>query len=315
MKTKMTNIDNPRPNLAVNVGGIRMSNPVMTASGTFGYGEEYADILDLSDLGAIVVKGISPTPATGNRPPRTVETVAGLINAIGLQNPGAESFIANCMPFLRQQNTAVIVNIWGRSIAEYGEVAARFDDVEGVDGLEVNVSCPNIKEGGHVFGTRLDSFRRVLDTVRKNTSLPLMPKLAPNVPDIAAFACAAEDGGADAISLINSLPAMAIDIETRTPILTNITGGLSGPAIHPVALKLVWEAAQAVSIPIVGMGGIMTAADALEFIIAGATAVAIGTATFADPLTALKVVEGISDYLQEHSIHDIAELSGSLTGC
>ena len=289
-----------------------MRNPVMVASGTFGYGPEYADLVDFSRLGAVVVKGISREPVRGNPPPRTVEVASGLINAIGLQNPGVDGFVREYMPFLRKFDVPVIVNIWGRTIEDYAYVAERFDAVDGVAGLEVNVSCPNIKEGSCTFGSNLDMFKRVIDAVRKKTRLPLIPKLAPDIAGIKTFAKAAEESGADAISLINSIPAMAIDIEERRPKLGNTTGGLSGPAIKPVAVKMVWEAAKAVKIPIVGIGGISSAADALEFIIAGATAVAVGTANFTDPATAVSVVDGMEAYLVRRGVTSISELVGSL---
>jgi dihydroorotate dehydrogenase (NAD+) catalytic subunit len=301
-----------KPNLQINLGGILMKNPVMVASGTFGYGPEYADLIDLNRLGAIVVKGISREPVLGNPPPRTVEVADGLINAIGLQNPGMDGFISEYMPFLRQYDVPVIVNIWGRSIEDYARVAERFDAVNGVEGLEVNVSCPNIKEGSHAFGSNLDMFKRVIDATRQKTKLTLIPKLAPDIHGIQTFAKAAEESGADAISLINSVPAMAIDIEERRPKLGNVTGGLSGPAIKPIAVKMVWEAAKAVNIPIVGIGGISCAADALEFLIAGATAVAIGTANFTDPATAMSVIEGIEAYLIRHDMKSAVELVRSL---
>ena len=289
-----------------------MRNPVMTASGTFGYGPEYADLVDFSRLGAIVVKGISREPVRGNATPRTVEVASGLINAIGLQNPGVDGFVKEYMPFLRRHDVPVIVNIWGRTIEDYAFVAERFDAVDGVAGLEVNVSCPNIKEGSCTFGSNLDMFKRVIAAVRAKTKLPLIPKLAPDIAGIKTFAKAAEECGADAISLINSIPAMAIDIEARRPVLGNVTGGLSGPAIKPIAVKMVWEAAKAVKIPIVGIGGISNAADAIEFMIAGATAVAVGTANFTDPATALAVVDGLEAYLAGHGLRGVAELVGSL---
>lgn len=289
-----------------------MKNPVMTASGTFGYGPEYADLVDLNRLGAIVVKGISPQPARGNPLPRTVEVASGLINAIGLQNPGVDGFVNEYMPFLRKFDVPVIVNIWGRTIEDYAYVAERFDAVDGVAGLEVNVSCPNIKEGSCTFGSNLDMFKRVVAAVRAKTKLPLIPKLAPDIAGIKTFAKAAEESGADAISLINSIPAMAIDIEARRPKLGNVTGGLSGPAIKPIAVKMVWEAARAVKIPIVGIGGISSAADALEFIIAGATAVAVGTANFTEPSTAMSVIAGMEEYLARQGLKSITELVGSL---
>ena len=300
------------PDLRVNLGGVRMKNPVMVASGTFGYGPEYADLVDLNQLGALVVKGISLEPWRGNPPPRTVEVASGLINAIGLQNPGAEGFLRDYLPFLRQFDVPVIVNIWGRTVEEYAAVAERLSAADGLAALELNVSCPNVKEGRTAFGTNLPMFRRVLAAVRLKTRLPLIPKLAPDLSQIKAFAQAAEEEGADALSLINSIPALAIDIETRRPILGNRTGGLSGPAIKPIALKLVWEAAQAVRIPIVGIGGIASAADAAEFIIAGASAVAIGTANFTEPTTALTVSEGLRAYLLRHNLGAVQELVGTL---
>ena len=301
-----------KPNLFVNLGGIKMKNPVMAASGTFGYGPEYAELVDLNRLGAVVVKGISLEPVRGNPPPRTVEVAGGLINAIGLQNPGVDGFVNEYMPFLRRYDVPVIVNIWGRSIDDYARVAERFNAVDGIAGLEINVSCPNIKEGSCLFGSNLDMFKRVMDAVRRVTRLSLIPKLAPDIAGVKTFAKAAEEAGADAISLINTIPAMAIDIEERRPKLGNVTGGLSGPAIKPIALKMVWEAAKAVNIPIVGMGGITNAADALEFLIAGADAVAIGAATFIEPLTAAAVIEGVEAYLVRHDMKSLVELVGSL---
>ena len=300
------------PALGVTLGAVHMRNPVMVASGTFGYGPEYADLVDLNTLGAIVVKGIGVAATKGNPTPRTFETESGLLNAIGLPNPGFEGFVKTYLPFLRQYDVPVIVNIWGRTVAEYEEVARRFDDVDGVAALEVNVSCPNIKEGSALFGTDLDMFQRVVSAVRARTRLTLMPKLAPNVSDIAAFARAAEACGADAISLINSIPGMAIDVETRRPRLGRGSGGLTGPAIRPVAVKLVYEAARAVKIPVVGIGGITCAADALEFILAGASAVAVGTANFTNPATAQDVVGGLRAYLRRHQVASIGELVGAL---
>ena len=300
------------PSLEINLAGIRMKNPVMVASGTFGYGPEYADLVDLKQLGAIVVKGISLAPWGGNKTPRMVEVPGGLINAIGLQNPGVKGFIGKYMPFLRQHDIAVIVNIWGKTLEEYAEVAAHFDNVEGVHGLEINISCPNVKAGGSSFGTNLDSTARVVAAVRARTRLPIIPKLAPNVSDIGAFAKVCVENGADAISLINSFPAMAIDIETRQPILANNSGGLSGPAIHPIAVKLVYEAARAVNVPLIALGGIMSARDAIEFMIAGAGAVAVGTANFTEPSTSLQVIDGIRDYLVRHKIGNVREIVRSI---
>jgi dihydroorotate dehydrogenase (NAD+) catalytic subunit len=298
--------------LSVDIGGIRMKTPVMVASGTFGYGPEYADLMDLNQLGAIVVKGICLEATKGNPTPRTVEVTSGLINAIGLQNPGVSGFVHDYMPFLRKYQVPVIVNIWGKTVEEYAEVAARFDEVEGIAGLEVNVSCPNIKEGRCLFGANPEMFKRVVTEVRTRTRLPLIVKLAPDLTNITSFAKMAQECGANAISLINSIPAMAIDIETRRPKLGNVTGGLSGPAIRPIAIKLVWEAAKAVKIPVIGIGGIMNANDAIEFMIAGASAVAVGTANFVDPGTAMKVTEGLRSYLQRHSMTSLKELVGSV---
>ncbi len=301
-----------KPDLSVALGALKLRNPVMVASGTFGYGPEYADLVDLNRLGALVVKGLRPGPWEGNPPPRMVEVTGGLVNAIGLQGPGIAGFASTYLPFLRNYDVPVLVNIWGRTPEEYGEAAAQVSELPGVHGLELNISCPNIKEGGIAFGTDLKMAADLVRLVRARTSLPLFPKLAPNVPRIADFARAAEAEGADGLSLINTLPAMVIDIETRRPVLANRVGGLSGPAIHPVAVKLVWEAAAAVKIPVIGMGGIVTAADAIELMIAGAAAVAVGTANFTDPGTALRVVDGIEAYLERHGMRSAAELTGSV---
>lgn len=300
------------PSLAVNVGGIAMRNPVTVASGTFGYGVEYADWLEVGRLGAITVKGIRLEAWPGNPLPRHVEVAGGMVNAIGLQGPGVAGFIAQYMPRLREINVPVIVNIWGTTLEEYAEVAARLSDVEGVSGLEVNVSCPNVKTGGSSFGTDPATMASVIAAVRKRTRLPVIPKLAPNVPAMGPFARAAVEAGADALSLINTLPAMVIDIERRRPVLANKIGGLSGACIHPVAVKHVYDAAQAVKVPIIAMGGILEAREAIEFLIAGATAVAVGTANFIDPLTPLRVIDGIRDYLVRHQMDSVARLTGSL---
>jgi len=300
------------PNMAVAIAGIKLKNPVMVASGTFGYGPEYADYVDLNRLGALVVKGICLGPWQGNATPRMVEVAGGLVNAIGLQGPGVAGFVSEYLPFLRRFDVPVIVNIWGRTLEEYGEVAAAFDDVEGIAGLELNISCPNIKEGGIAFGTDPAMAAKVIALARRRTRLPLIPKLSPNVPNVALFARISEEEGADAVSLINTLPAMVIDIETRRPVLANGVGGLSGPGIKPVAIKQVWEAAKAVSIPVIGMGGITCADDAVEFMIAGATAVAVGTANFTEPATSMNVINGVEQYLRDHGMADVHELIGSL---
>ncbi len=300
------------PELAVNVGGLAMRNPVTVASGTFGYGVEYADWIDVRRLGAITVKGIRLDPWPGNPLPRHVEVPGGMLNAIGLQGPGVAGFIEQYLPRLREFGVPVIVNIWGTTLDEYAEVAARLSDAPGVAALEINVSCPNVKAGGSSFGTDPATMAAVVAAVRRRTRLPVIPKLAPNVPAMGPFARAAVEAGADALSLINTLPAMAIDIERRRPVLANRTGGLSGAAIHPVALKHVYDAAQAVKAPIIAMGGITGAREAIAFLIAGATAVAVGTANFIDPMTPLRVIDGIRDYLIRHHMASVSELTGSL---
>ncbi|MEI6210010.1 MAG: dihydroorotate dehydrogenase [bacterium] len=300
------------PDTSINIAGIRMKNPVTVASGTFGYGKEYAHLIDPRLLGAITVKGIRLQPWEGNPLPRHVEVPGGMVNAIGLQGPGVDGFIRDYLPFLRETGVPVIVNIWGTSVEEYAEVAARFEDVEGIAGLEVNISCPNVKEGGASFGADPRTVSTLVAAVRRRTRLPLIPKLAPNVPNIRPYALAAAEAGANALSLINTIPAMVINIETRRPVLSNKVGGLSGPAIHPVAVKLVWDASQAVRIPIIAMGGITGPEQAIEFLIAGATAVAVGTATFIDPGTVLRVITGIEDYLVRHQMKSVTELTGSL---
>lgn len=303
---------NKIPDMSVDLCGIHMKNPVMVASGTFGYGPEYADLIDLNILGAIVVKGISVEPWAGNELPRMVEVRSGLVNAIGLQNPGVRRFALEYMPFLRRYDTPVIVNVWGRSVQEYEEVVARLNDVEGIAGIELNISCPNIKEGGISFGANPESAAKVISAARKRTSLPLIPKLPPSVSDIGALAKVVEESGADAISLINTIPAMVIDVATRRPVLANIVGGLSGPAIHPVAVKLVWETWKAVKIPVIGMGGITVALDAIELMIAGALAVAVGTANFTDPSISVKIIKGIEEYLKQQNMRCVRDLTGSL---
>jgi len=299
-------------NLSVKIGALTLQNPVTVASGTFGYGVEYAQLIDLNQLGAVVDKGIRLEPVRGNSTPRTVEVTSGLINAIGLQGPGVDGFIRKYWPFLKGLKVPTIINIWGTTVEEYAEVARRFDALGGVGALELNVSCPNIKAGGAQFGTDLKLLSQVVGECRKATKLPLITKMSPNVVSIAPYAKAAEAAGSDALSIMNSFPAMAIDIETRRPSLANVTGGLTGPCIKPIAIKLVWEAAKAVKIPIIGMGGIQSAADAIEFIMAGATAVAVGTANFYEPQTALQVVAGLRQFMQQKGIRDMGELIGSV---
>jgi dihydroorotate dehydrogenase (NAD+) catalytic subunit len=299
-------------NLSVKIGTLTLQNPVTVASGTFGYGVEYSQLIDLNQLGAVVVKGIRLGPVRGNPPPRTVEVTSGLMNAIGLQGPGVDGFIRKYWPFLKELKVPTIINIWGTTVEEYAEVARRFDSLGGVGALELNVSCPNIKEGGAQFGTDVKLLSQVVAACRKVTKLPLITKMSPNVVSIAPYAKAAEDAGSDALSIMNSFPAMAIDIETRRPSLANVTGGLTGPCIKPIAIKLVWEAAKAVKIPIIGMGGIQSAADAIEFLMAGATAVAVGTANFYEPQTALQVVAGLRQFMQQKGIGDVCALIGSL---
>lgn len=299
-------------NLEVSIGGLRLKNPVMTASGTFGYGEEYSEFIDLNRLGAVVVKGLSLKPKEGNPPPRIVETAAGMLNAIGLQNIGIERFIAEKVPFLQRFNTPVIVNFFGDSIGEYAEAAERLDAVEGIHGLEMNISCPNKQAGWSVFGTDPKVTFEVVSAARKKTKLPLVVKLSPNVTDIALMARVAEDAGADALSVINTITGMAIDIKTRRPKLANVRGGLSGPAIKPVAVRMVHEVYNAVKIPVIGMGGIMNGDDAVEFMIAGATAVAVGTANFIDPCASIRILDGIIDYMKTEGIEKAASLTGTL---
>jgi dihydroorotate dehydrogenase (NAD+) catalytic subunit len=299
-------------NLSVRIGSLTLQNPVTVASGTFGYGVEYSQLLDLNRLGAVVVKGIRLGPVRGNPTPRTVEVASGLINAIGLQGPGVEGFIEKYWPFLKTLQVPTIINIWGTTVEEYAEVARRFDALGGVGALELNVSCPNIKEGGAQFGTDLKLLSQVVSACRQVTRLPLITKMSPNVVSIAPYAKAAEAAGSDALSIMNSYPAMAIDIATRRPRLANVTGGLTGPCIKPIAIKLVWEAAKAVKIPIIGMGGIQSAADAIEFLMAGATAVAVGTANFYEPQTALQIISGLEQFLQQHGLDDVRQLIGSV---
>lgn len=302
----------PAPRMSVDISGIELKNPVMAASGTFGYGEEFAPFVDLNRLGAIITKGISLEPMEGNPPPRIVETVGGMINSIGLQNVGLQAFIRDKVPFLSQFTTPVIANIFGGTTREFGELAKRLGDSPGIAGLEVNISCPNVAKGGVLFGADPKMAHRVVRTVRRSTCLPIIIKLSPNVTDIAIIAKAVEEAGGDAISIMNTLMAMAIDPQSRRPLLSTIIGGLSGPAIKPVALRLVWQAVAAVKIPVIGIGGIMTPRDALEFIIVGARAVQVGTANFVKPTTCLEIIDGIEAYLRENGFTDIGQLVGSL---
>lgn len=301
-----------KPNIRVNIGGIELKNPVMTASGTFGYAREFERLLDLNRLGGIIVKGLSLEPSKGNPSPRIVETPCGMLNAIGLENVGLAAFVKDKLPFLKGLKTPVFVNLYGKNIAEYAELAARLDDIEDVSGIEVNISCPNVKSGGMAFGAYPDSASEVVRAVRDRTEKPLMVKLSPNVTDITEIARSVEAEGADSISLINTITGMAIDIETRRPKLANITGGLSGPAIKPVALRMVWQTAQSVKIPVIGVGGIMTAKDALEFLIAGAVAVQVGTANFINPHATIDIIEGIEAFLMERKIAYLADIIGVL---
>jgi len=301
-----------RPDLSVSFAGIKLKNPVLTASGTFGYGEEFAEFVDLNKLGGVIVKGISLNPIKGNPPPRIWETPSGMLNAIGLENPGVEVFLNEKMPYLRKYDTAVIVNMFGYSLEEYIAVAERLDGVQGISGIEVNISCPNVKAGGMAFGTDLRATFELLSAVRKTTRLPLIAKLSPNVTDVTAFAKAAADAGCDGLSLINTLLGMAIDVRCGKPRLANCTGGLSGPAIRPVAVRMVWQVARAVSLPIIGMGGIVTGEDAVEFLLAGASAVAVGTANFINPRATLDVLDGIEGFMREQKLGDLREVIGKV---
>ena len=298
--------------LTVRLGELTLVNPLIAASGCFGYGVEYADVVDLASLGGVAVKGLFLSEREGHPPPRIVETPAGMLNAIGLQGIGVHRFIAERLPELRARRATVIVNICGTTLDEYVEVARILSDAEGVAALELNISCPNIKEGGITFGCSLPGTHQVVGAVRKVTRLPVIPKLTPNVTDVSSFARAAEEAGADAISLVNTFLAMAIDVHTRRPKLSNIVGGLSGPAIRPIAVRMVYECRRAVSIPIIGMGGIATAEDVLEFMIAGANAVQVGTMNFVDPFIWEKLLTGIQDYMAHHGIDRVADLVGTV---
>jgi dihydroorotate dehydrogenase (NAD+) catalytic subunit len=298
--------------LRVQIGSLTLPNPVIAASGCFGYGLEYDEVVDLSTLGAVAVKGLFLKEREGHQPPRIAETPAGMLNAIGLQGIGVHRFVREKLPLLRERGARTIVNICGTTVDEYAEVARVLSAEEGVAAIELNISCPNIKEGGIQFGCSLAGTAQVTSAVRKVTALPLIPKLTPNVTDVASFARAAEDAGADAVSLVNTFLAMGIDVETRRPKLSNILGGLSGPAIRPIAVRMVWECYQTIKIPIIGMGGIADATDAIEFMLAGSTAIQIGTANFSDPFVWAKVLRGIDDYMQRHHVARITELIGAV---
>jgi dihydroorotate dehydrogenase (NAD+) catalytic subunit len=301
-----------QPDLSVQVAGVRFPNPVLVASGTFGYGEEYNQLIDLSRLGGIVTKSVTLEPRLGNPPPRTCETPSGMLNAIGLTNLGVDGFIKEKLPFLRTLGTRIIVNVAGRTIDEYVSVVKKLNGCQGIDMLEINISCPNVKEGGLAFGARPESARACIRQVKDSTSFPIMAKLSPNVTDIEEIATAVQEAGADAISLINTLVGMAIDVETRRPVLGNVTGGLSGPAIKPVALAMVWKVARAVKVPVIGIGGIMNTRDALEFILAGACMIQVGCGSFVDPQTSINIVDGLSEYLKEKAVVTITNLVGRL---
>lgn len=298
-------------NMKVNIAGVELKNPVMTASGTFGSGMEYSEFVDLNSLGAVVTKGVANVPWEGNPVPRVAETYGGMLNAIGLQNPGIDTFIKRDIPFLKKFDTKIIVNVCGKSLSDYLEVVERLGDEE-VDMLEINISCPNVKEGGIAFGQSEKSVESITKEIKKIAKQPVIMKLSPNVTDIAIMAKAAEAGGADAISLINTLTGMKIDIERQTFALANKTGGMSGPAVKPVALRMVYQAANAVSIPVIGMGGISNAEDAIEFILAGATAISVGTANFFNPHATMDIIKGIEEYMIRHGVEDIKELTGKV---
>lgn len=301
-----------KPDLSVNIAGISLRNPVMTASGTFGYGEEFAKYVDLEKIGALVTKGLSLMPKAGNAMPRIVETPGGMLNAIGLQNVGIDAFIENKVPFFRTFSTPVLVNFFGNTVEEYAALAEKLDAIPEVAGIEVNISCPNVKHGGIVFGTDPKSAFSVVSAVRKSTIKPLIVKLSPNVTDIVEMASACAEAKADALSLINTITGMSIDLKTRRPSLANVTGGLSGPAIKPVALRMVWQVSRAVKLPIIGIGGITTATDVLEFLLAGATAVQVGTANFMSPSASQRIAEDLEIYLRDNGINDVKELIGAL---
>ena len=296
---------------SVNLCGVELKNPVMVASGTFGSGEEYSEFVDLNRLGAVVTKGVANVPWPGNPTPRVAEVYGGMLNAVGLQNPGIDVFCNRDIPFLKNYDTKIIVNVCGKSTKDYLEVVERLAD-EPIDMMEINISCPNVKEGGIAFGQDPKLVEQITSDIKKIAKQPVIMKLSPNVTDITEMARAAEAGGADCLSLINTLTGMKIDIERRTFVLANKTGGMSGPAIHPIAVRMVYQVAQAVNVPLIGMGGIASANDAIEMILAGATAVSVGTANFVDPCTTVKVVEGIESYMRKYGVKDIKELVGAV---
>jgi len=298
--------------LKIKIQKLELKNPVMTASGTFGYGEEYTDFFDISKLGGIIVKGITIKPREGNPYPRMAETASGMLNAVGLQNKGVDYFIKNIYPEIKNYDTNIIVNINGSTIEDYILLAEKINELDKIPAIELNISCPNVKEGGMVFGTNCSSAIAVTEAVRKAYNKTLIVKLSPNVTDITEIAKAVEEAGADSISLINTLLGMAINAETRKPVLSTITGGLSGPAVKPVALRMVWQVYKAVKVPVIGLGGIMNASDVIEFILAGASAIQVGTANFIDPQITVKIIDGIEEYLNRHKIDSITELIGSL---
>lgn len=300
------------PDLSIKIGKIKLKNPVIVASGTFGFGEEYEDFFNLNHLGAIIPKGISLNPMIGNLPPRIFETEGGIINSIGLQNPGFQDFVKDKLPYLRKIKTHLLINFFGNTQKEYIELARRFDEVPGISGLEMNISCPNVKQGGILFCSDPKMTYRLVCAVRKSTTLPLIVKLSPNVTDIALLARISEEGGADGVSLVNTFKAMAINIHSRKPELGNVIGGLSGPAIKPIAIRMVWEVSQTTNIPIIGIGGIMGAEDAIEFILAGASAIQVGTANLVNPRTGIEVIDGIKKYLVGKGINRVQKLVGLL---
>jgi dihydroorotate dehydrogenase (NAD+) catalytic subunit len=304
---RVTSVD-----LSVDLAGLRLRNPVMTASGTFASGREYADFVDLSRLGALVTKGVSFEPWAGNESPRVAETASGMLNSIGLQNPGVEAFCGRDLAWLSGRDVPVVVNVSGHSLEEYVRVVERLEAEPGVVAYEVNISCPNVDEGGMAFGTLCAPAAAVTAAVRATTTRPLIVKLSPNVTDVAEIARAVEDAGADAVSLVNTLLGMAIDAETRRPKLARVVGGLSGPAIKPVALRMVWQVARAIAVPVIGVGGIMTGEDAVEFLLAGASAVQVGTANFVDPTSTMRVLDGLTEYCVRHDVERVSDLVGAL---